>query len=113
MLRYDGLKICKWHVNASFAVHPDFKSHSGGVMLMHEKGGGMASGSNKQKLNTSSSTTSELVAADDFLPKIMWFKNFMEAQSHKLNQNILFQDNQTAMLLEKRVGRVAGNELAL
>lgn len=25
VLRYDGLNICKWHVDASFAVHPDFR----------------------------------------------------------------------------------------
>ena len=77
---------------------------------MHKKGGGMASGSNKQKLNTSSSTTSELVAADDFLPKIVWIKNFMEGQAHKLNQNILFQDNQTAILLEKKGRSCCGKQ---
>lgn len=48
-------------------------------MLMHKNGGGMASGSKKQKINTRSSTTSELVAADDFLPKIISVKNFLEA----------------------------------
>ena len=102
ILRYDGLKICKWHVDASFAVHPDFRSHSGGVMFMHELGGGMASGSVKQKLNTRSSTTSELVAADDFLPKIIWVKNFLKSQGISLDQNVLYQDNQSAMLLEKK-----------
>ena len=71
-------------------------------MLIHKKGRGMASGSNKQKLNTILFTTSKLVAADDFLPKIVWIKNFMDAQGHKLNQNILFQDNKTTMLLEKK-----------
>ena len=71
ILRYDGLSICKWHVDASFGVHPDFKSHSGGVMLMHAKGGGMTSGSIKQKLNTRSLTEAELVASDDFLAKMV------------------------------------------
>ena len=37
VLYYDGLKICKWHVDASFSVHPGFRSHSGGVMFMHYK----------------------------------------------------------------------------
>ena len=77
---------------------------------MHEKGRGMASSSNKQKLNTSSSTTSELVAEDGFLPKIVWIKSFMEGQAHKLNKNILFQDNQTAMLLEKRADHAVVNK---
>ena len=53
-------------MDASFGIHPDFKSHSGGVMLMHGKGGGMVSGSIKRKLNTRSLTEAELVASDDF-----------------------------------------------
>ena len=28
----DDLHVIKWHVDASFAVHPDFRSHTGGVM---------------------------------------------------------------------------------
>ena len=69
---------------------------------MHERGGGMASGSMKQKLNTRSSTTSELVAADDFLPNIIWVENFLKIQGISLDQNVLYQYNQSAMLLEKK-----------
>ena len=39
VLSYDGLKICKWSVDAAFVVHPDFKSHSGGLMMMSNLGG--------------------------------------------------------------------------
>ena len=106
VLHYDGFKICKWHVDASFAVHSNFCLHSGGVMFMSKKGGGMASGSTKQKLNTRSSTMSELVAADEFLPKIIWLENFLAEQGIKLDQNVLYQDNQSAMLLRKK-GRVS------
>ena len=59
----DSLKIVKWHVDASFAVHPDFKSHSGATMTMGT--GTVQSISRKQKLNTKSSTIAELVAVDD------------------------------------------------
>ena len=57
ILHYDGLNITRWHVDASFAVHPDFRSHSGGTLLLHPGGRGIASGSVKQKLNTRSYTT--------------------------------------------------------
>ena len=70
VLRYDDLGICKWHVDASFRVHSNFKIYSGGVMLCHPGGGGIASGSNKQKLNSRSSTEAELVELDNFLTKI-------------------------------------------
>ena len=29
----DGINIIKWYVDASFAVHPDFKSHAGASMF--------------------------------------------------------------------------------
>ena len=31
VLRADDLSVVKWYVDASFAVHPDFKSHTGVV----------------------------------------------------------------------------------
>jgi hypothetical protein len=57
--------------------------------------------STKQKLNTRSSTESEIVGADDFMPAICWTQYFMEAQGYQVQDNILFQDNKSAILLEK------------
>jgi len=45
-----------WWVDASFAVHPNMRSHTGGVMTLGS--GGAYSVSTKQKLNTRSSTES-------------------------------------------------------
>jgi hypothetical protein len=51
-------------VDASYAVHPDMKSHTGGLMSMGT--GGLICKSSKQKLNTKSSTEAELVGASDY-----------------------------------------------
>ena len=75
---------------------------------MHEKGGGMASGSIKQKLNKRLLTEAELVASDDFLAKIVWVKLFLYEQGIDLKKNILFQDNKSANLLEKKGRAAAG-----
>jgi hypothetical protein len=56
--------------------------------------------SKKQKVNTRSSTESELVGADDMLPHIMWTRYFIEAQGFNVDESILYQDNLSAMLLE-------------
>jgi hypothetical protein len=55
----------------------------------------------KQKINTRSSTESELVGADYTMPGVMWTRYFMEAQGHDIEENILLQDNLSTMLLEK------------
>jgi hypothetical protein len=79
-------------------VHPDFRSHTGGVMTYGI--GAVQSISPKQKLNTRSSTEAKLVGADDGATMILWTKLFMEAQGYEITQNILYQDNKSAMLLE-------------
>jgi hypothetical protein len=84
-------------VDAAFAVHPDFKSHTGGVMTF---GGAAQSISRKQKLNTRSSTESEVVGADNVLVMILWTKLFLEEQGYKIEQNVLYQDNKSTFLLE-------------
>ena len=62
-LSMDNLAVIKWFIDTAFAVHPDFKSHTGGNMTFGV--GAVQSISQKQKLNTRSSTKSELVGADD------------------------------------------------
>ena len=94
----DNPAIVKWYVDASYAVHPDFKSHTGGVMT--QGNGSIITVSRKQKMNTTSSTEAELVATHDCLPGIMWTLRFLEAQGTPLQENILFQDNQSTILLE-------------
>ena len=32
ILSADDIHMIKWYVDASFAVHPDFRSHTGSVM---------------------------------------------------------------------------------
>ena len=56
--------------------------------------------SKKHKLNTRSSTESEVVGVDDFMPGILWTRNFMKAHDYDVVENIIFQDNKSAMVLE-------------
>ena len=70
--------------------------------------GAVQSMSRKQKINTSSSTHAELVAADDAVVQILWTKMFLEAQGYPVKRNILYQDNKSAMLLEINGRQSAG-----
>jgi hypothetical protein len=97
-LAADNLHVIKWFVDASFAVHPDFKSHTGGAMSYGR--GVPISISRKQKLNTRSSTEAELVGVDDVSTMILWTKLFLEEQGYRVPCNIVYQDNKSAILLE-------------
>ena len=48
-----------------------------------------------------SSTEAEIVGVDDGMLLVIWTHNFMSAQRYKINYNVVYQDNQSAILLEK------------
>jgi hypothetical protein len=97
-LSADDLRAVKWYVDTSFVVHPDFKSHTGAVLMLGK--GAMQSIARKQKMNVQSSTDRELVAVDDAATMILWTKLFLEAQGYNVDKNFVYQDNKSAILLE-------------
>ena len=71
--------------------------------------GAVYSASTKQKLNTESSTESELVGIDDLMPQILWTRLFLEAQGFIIRTNILYQDNQSTIKLANNGRASSGN----
>ena len=62
--------------------------------IMHGK-------SSKQKLNTKSSTEAEIVGVSEYIPYNIWLINFMREQGYKMKHNILYQDNESAIKMER------------
>ena len=69
-LEAHNLRMVKWSIDASFAVHGDMRSHTGGCGTLG--GGAFYALSSKQKLNTRSSTEAQLVGVDDMMGKVLW-----------------------------------------
>ena len=106
-LEAENLQLVKWWVDASFAVHDDMKSHTGGAMSL---GKGVIYGtSTRQKINTKSSTEAELVGVNEVLPQVLWTRYFLEEQGYGVVESIVYQDNQSAILLEKN-GRASSSK---
>jgi hypothetical protein len=99
VLGANNSSIMKTWVDASYAVHGDMKSHTGGAILFRQ--GACMSKSSKQKLNTKSLTEAELVGASDYLPYPIWAKKFLDAQGYVLDENIFYQDNQSTIRFER------------
>ena len=47
----------------------------------------------KKKLNTKSTTESELVGTSEYVPFNIWIVTFYEAQGYEITKNVLFQYN--------------------
>ncbi len=65
--------------------------------------------STKQKLNTRSSTESELVDVDNMMPISCWTCYFLLSQGYRIIENLLLQDNGSSILLEQN-GRVSSGK---
>jgi len=83
-LRAEESNVIKWYGDASFAVHDNMKSHTGGSLTLGAGGISMEA---------------ELVAADDLSNSIIWTNYFLEAQGYKTKETVLFQDNKSCILL--------------
>jgi hypothetical protein len=88
ILSADGTSSIKWWVDGSHGVHYDMRGHTGGMASLGK--GALMPTSIRQKINTRSSTETELVGADDMMPQIMWTNYFMNAQGYGLIQTILY-----------------------
>ena len=96
-LEASDISVIHWWIDASFAVHANYKSHTG-ACLSFSRGCPMNI-SSKQKINTRSSTEAELVAINDAMALVLWCRLFIMGQGFEIRDNIVYQDNQSTMLL--------------
>ena len=88
------------YIDASFAVHEDFKSRTGGVLSLGK--GAVWFTSAKQKLVSKSSTEAELIALSDVLSQVIWTRDFLVAQGYDLGPAKVFQDNMSTIVLAEK-----------
>jgi hypothetical protein len=87
-------------VDASFAIHPEMRSHTGAMITIGE--GAIYAKSGKQILTTRSSTEAELVGLSDSSVQVIWLRNFLIEQGYDIGPAILCQDNEATIKLAKK-----------
>merc|ERR1712125_126822 len=78
------IDLSTW-IDSSYAIHADMKGHTGGGMSFGI--GVFGEKSNKQRINSMSSTESEFVTASEYLPNNIWMENFLRELGYKLRSN--------------------------
>ena len=76
ILSIDKSGNIKCYVDASFVVHKDMRSHTGGFMTMVT--GGSYFQYIKQKLNTNTSTESKIFGVGDVMTQVVWTRYFLK-----------------------------------
>ena len=107
-LKADDMTVIQWWVDASFATHPNCRSHTGATLSFGK--GSVYSLSPKQKLNTRSSTEAELVGINDVLSMILWTHLFLESQGYHVTDNVLHQDNESTIKLARNGRRSSSKQ---
>jgi len=104
-LRADSPTNLTAHIDASYGVHIDGKSHSG--MCVSLGAGPILVKSSKQKIVTKSSTEAELIALSDLSSLVIWSRDFLIAQGESVGPATIGQDNQSTMALADRGASVS------
>jgi hypothetical protein len=87
------------HIDASYGVHADMKSHTGMTVSLGR--GPVFVRSSKQRIVTKSSTEAELVGCSDSVSQAIWTRDFLIEQGHAMGPVTVHQDNMSAMQLAK------------
>ena len=74
------------------------RSQTGGTISMGW--GTVHAKSSKQKLNVKSSMEAEVVGLSEYLLYNIWWINFLKAQGYTIRNNIIYQDNESAIRME-------------
>jgi histone deacetylase 1/2 len=94
----------KAYIDASYAVHDDCRSQTGCIISLGK--GPIYTSSSKQKINTKSSTESEVVAIADKSSQVIWSREILGWLSNQTEEEMLpatiFEDNTAAIQMMKR-----------
>jgi hypothetical protein len=88
---------CSTCADASHAVHPDARSHSGNTSSIG--GGAIYTESKVEDGVTRSSSESELKALDRALPQVIWLRNLLTSLGFPQKPTVIFQDNKSTIIL--------------
>jgi hypothetical protein len=88
------------YIDASYGVHADGKGHTGVFISLCK--GGIHVKSSKQKINSKSSTESELIGLSDGLSQVIWTRDFLCAQGYNISAAVIYQDNKSTIVMANR-----------
>ena len=107
-LEAESMDSILWQISAVYGIHPYLKGRSSGMMLFLN--GPVASKSSKHRINSRSSTQSEIIGVDDRIPGVLWMFHFLSGCSFEVNENIVYQDNQSLIPMERNEKYLCGKK---
>jgi hypothetical protein len=94
------------YIDGSHQIHEDCRGQTSSLATFGK--GAVSSSSNKMKCNNNSTET-ELISFADILTDIIRMRYFVEYKGYNINKYVVFQDNMSALSLEKN-GRISSSQ---
>ena len=94
----NNISIMNTYIDASYAVHPNMRGHTGGAISFGHDA--VHSKASNQNINVKSSTECELMGLSEYVSYSLWLGYFLDEQGYKLKSNLIHQDNQSVMKME-------------
>ena len=91
----ESLTYVYTRIDASYLVHSDMRSHTGGSISMGHRV--LQEKVSVQRLNAKISTDAELVGVSEYLPYNLWLIIFLHGQVYGIMNNVVYQYNQTSI----------------
>jgi hypothetical protein len=87
------------YVDASYLTHDNMKGHTGGIIMLGEKGGTILALSRKQRVLARSSTEAELIAIEEVLKYATFERDLVEEMVGEKIRIKVFEDNKSTINL--------------
>ena len=97
-LKIESMGVNKWFIDGSHNTHWESEGNDGARMVMGC--GAISSYSRRIKVKTRSSTETELVSVDAYMPEVWWSLYFIQAQGYGVKYEKIHQDNVSAQMME-------------
>ena len=99
-ITFEGCELRLYcYADASYAIHDDAKSHTGMNISIGKSNSSFMNFSKKQKIVSTSSTESELIAMHQGLKSVIGMQKFLTSLGIKMKPPVLFQDNTSTISL--------------
>ena len=99
MLESSKASVMRQWINAAYELHLYTNIHYGGMKSLGK--GSIQRKWSKQNMNTQISTEDEIVGVNDHMSGALWIMKFLEDQGYVIEDNIIFQENQSEIITKK------------
>ena len=98
-LEVESMDAIPWRIKRSYGIYPDLKVRYGGMMSLGKYQAAIKS--SRHRINSRSTTELKIIVFNNHITGAIWTLRFLRGQGIKINKDIVYQHNQSAIFMER------------